>query len=267
MAEYDDWASIYDIVHSGLEGETDFYLNAASEAKGSVLELGCGTGRITVPIAAMGITIIGLDFSRPMLDQCSAKWADVQGAAPIADDKLELIHADMSAFELDRKFSLIIMPYRSFMHLLNFYEQLACLQCVAQHLDEDAQFIMNIWVPSAAYIYAYKAVSDEPEPTSIDTYQNRKDGGTIEHYHSVVCDEFAQQLREEHLFIAMDKDGGEVSRKRLPLTRTWIFVREMHNLIEASSLEVESVFGDFDRCPLTPNATESVWVLKLRTDQ
>lgn len=265
MAEFDDWASVYDVVHSGLPGEADFYVKAASEAKGSVLELGCGTGRIAVPIAGRGISVVGLDLSRSMLDRCTAKWEDARRASGIKEDKLELVQADMSAFELGRRFSLIMMPYRSFMHLLRFREQFGCLESVAEHLERDGRFIMNIWVPSAAYIHAYRSVSEGPEHVHIDTYQDGRDGGAIEHYHSVYCDEFEQRLLEEHLFVTVDRDGGEISRKCLTLTRTWITVREMHNLVAASPLEVEAVFGDFAQSPLTANSTESVWVLKRRT--
>lgn len=267
MAEYDDWASLYDIVHSGLEGETEFYVDAACKTKGSVLELACGTGRITLPVAMRGIPIVGLDLSQPMLDRCTAKWNDACGASEVPHDKLQLVQADMSAFELDQQFSLIIMPYRSFMHLLKYREQLDCLECIAAHLEPEGRFIMNIWVPSAAYIYAYGSVPEESEPTHIDKYQNGKDGNTIEHYHSVYCNEFEQRLEELHIFVVLDKDGGEVSRKHLPLTRTWITLREMRNLIAVSSLEVEGVFGDFDKSPLTKKSTESVWVLKHRSPQ
>jgi SAM-dependent methyltransferase len=262
MAEFDDWAAIYDIVHSGLPGELNYYLALPHQAEGRVLELGCGTGRIAVKLAEAGIRTVGLDLSRPMLDACASKWVSISGEGNLPSETLVLIQADMSAFDLDQKFPLIIMPYRSFMHLLRFKEQLACLECIANHLEDGGRFIMNIWKPTAGYIHAFSSAPDEPEYSHIDTYQNSGVPGKIDHYHSVFCDEFEQSLVEEHVFITVDDEGEEQGRKALPLLRTWLTVREMHNLIAASSLEVESVFGDFSETPIYSGSTESIWVLK-----
>jgi SAM-dependent methyltransferase len=264
MPEFDSWADLYDIVHSGLPGEAEYYVEAAKRAVGDVLELGCGTGRVAIPIAASGISTTGLDLSRPMLDQCVKKWSGVCVEHGYNDDGLTLIQGDMTTFDLGRRFPLIVMPYRSFMHLRRSHDQLNCLERVAAHLEDDGRFIMNIWVPATMYIYAFGAAQDEPEYNHVDTYDAPDSEGTLEHYHTVHCDEFNQQMIEDHLFITKNRTEDEVSRKSLPLVRTWIGVREMANLIEASSLEVESVFGDFDESPLGAMSTESIWVLKRR---
>lgn len=264
MAEFDDWAAVYDIVHAGLPGELDFYVKAASETTGNVLELGCGTGRITVPIAELGKTIVGLDISRPMLDRCMEKWTASCQVSGVSKDRLKLVQDNMSTFCLNETFSLIILPYRSFMHLLRSEEQRSCLEKIAEHLDDGGRFIMNMWVPSAAYIYAYSEKPETSEYARIDTYEETDTDHSIEHFHSVFCNEFEQRMVEEHLFVTVDKDGGEVTQKCLPLMRTWITVREMNNLIAASPLEVDAVWGDFSASPFSEGATESIWVLKKR---
>lgn len=264
MAEFDAWAAIYDRVHPGLPGEAEFYIRQAADLHGTVLELGCGTGRIAIPIARSGTPVVGLDISKTMLQRCDAKWR-AESAIPSSDSPLlRLVQADMATFELRETFSRIIMPYRSFMHLLRTSEQRKCLDRIAAHLETNGRFILNVWVPSAQYINAFSVHRANQEFTLIANLQDEDTGEALEHYHTVRCKELTQQMIEEHLFVSKDVQGQEVERKVLPLVRTWIGVREMHNLIAASPLEVVEVLGNFDGSPLQPDSTESIWILKRR---
>src|SRR6266404_7491436 len=115
-AQYSDFATIY-------QQRTDkgFYLARARETKGPVLELGCGTGRILVPIAQAGVDITGLDGSPAMLDLCRVSLRD----AALSN---EVVPGDMRNFDLGRKFALITIPFRPFQHLLDPPDQVACLE-------------------------------------------------------------------------------------------------------------------------------------------
>ena len=259
MAEYDSWAKLYDLVHPGLADESDFYEHEALHCGGAVLELGCGTGRIAIPIAQQGVRVVGLDISSSMLDVCGQKWDE---ASAKVENTLNLVQGDMSDFSLEDTFSLVMMPYRSFMHLLDFKAQLSCLNCVAAHLEPDGRFIMNTWVPSAAYIYAFGSGQEELEVNLIETYSLDEAGMTLEHYHSVEYEEFEQRMVEEHLFVSKNAQGEEMERESLPLVRNWFTVREMNNLIAASALEIDCVWGSFDRTPLKAGDTEAIWVLR-----
>ena len=259
MAEFDAWVHHYDTVHKGLEGEEAFYLEETKKCSGKILELGCGTGRITIPIALQGKSVVGLDISQPMLDECARKWGN---ESHTNHKNLTLIQGDMSDFDLGEQFPLIIMPYRSFMHLLTQKQQINCLNRIADHLEPGGLFIMNTWVPSAAYIYAFGSSTDESEFNQIDTYEQDTDGGVIEHYHNVQYHEFSQHMYEEHLLITKNSKNESIKKEILPLVRTWFTVREMKNLIIASELMIESVWGSFDRTPIDETHTEAIWVLK-----
>jgi len=120
-----------------------FYLQLARQAAAAghaVLELGCGTGRITLPIAREGIEIVGLDNAPAMLDVARRK---------AAAEELELpwVEADMRDFRLDRRFGLVIVPYRSFLHLLTPEDQASCLATVRQHLLPGGRLALNFFVP------------------------------------------------------------------------------------------------------------------------
>jgi SAM-dependent methyltransferase len=264
MAEFDGWAEFYDLVHAGLPGEAEFYLKRAMGCGGDVLELACGTGRVAISVARSGLGVVGLDLSRPMLERCEIKWSEARDQSPNSVGTLELVHDDMRTFDLKRRFDRIIMPYRSFMHLLRPEDQLACLERVAAHLEPDGRFIMNMWIPSVAYIYAFSTAPPEQEYTHIDTYSLDGSEDVIEHYHSVRCDVMNQLLTEAHRLITLDIQEKEVARTGLPLQRAWISVREMQNLIAASPLEIEALYGGFDESAINAESTESVWVLKKR---
>ncbi|MBP7690373.1 MAG: class I SAM-dependent methyltransferase [Anaerolineales bacterium] len=139
-------AELYDLVHLGpWKGELEFYQRQAARLGPRVLELACGTGRLTVPLAQHGLTMTGLDLSPAMLARARAKAA-YAGAA------LELTQADMRAFTLGRRFDLIFIPINSLCHLLTRPDVEACFQCVRAHLEPHGRFIIDVFNPSFAIL-------------------------------------------------------------------------------------------------------------------
>lgn len=136
-----DWyernARRYDRLEPGLDGDIAFYVGLAGRWAPPVLELGCGTGRVTLAIADAGIPIVGLDRSAAMLREARCK------AGTRRD--VDWILADMRSFALRRRFGLIVIPFRSFMHLLTCDDQRAVLRCVHDHLEAGGVLALNIF--------------------------------------------------------------------------------------------------------------------------
>jgi SAM-dependent methyltransferase len=127
--------------------DVPFYLDLARQAAAAghaVLELGCGTGRVTLAIAREGIDIVGLDNAPPMLDIARRK-ATLEGV------ELTWVEADMGRFHLDRLFSLVIIPYRSFLHLLTDEDQASCLEAIRNHLVPGGRLALSFFVPPFAF--------------------------------------------------------------------------------------------------------------------
>jgi ubiquinone/menaquinone biosynthesis C-methylase UbiE len=103
---YEYVADHYDILTSGLEGDLDFYVGLAREAEPPVLELGCGTGRVAIPIARAGVQIVGLDSSPPMLAKAQERSNGLTN--------VRWVEGDMREFDLPDRFGLVIIPYRAF---------------------------------------------------------------------------------------------------------------------------------------------------------
>src|SRR5204862_6453738 len=107
---YDAIAELYDPWSASVVEDVDFYLGEARRSGGPVLELGIGTGRIAVPIAADGLRVIGIDSSRAMLDVCARR-------AALAGVDLDLRVGDLRAPPVRERVPLVIGPSRSSLHL------------------------------------------------------------------------------------------------------------------------------------------------------
>jgi SAM-dependent methyltransferase len=135
-------ADLYDLVHLGpWKGEAEFYMRQAERWGRRALELACGTGRLTLPLAAHGLQITGLDLSPAMLARARAK-------AAAAGTAIEFVQADMRDFRLGQQFDLIFIPVNSICHLLTREDVEACLRCVRAHLQPRGRFIVDVFNPS-----------------------------------------------------------------------------------------------------------------------
>jgi len=121
-------ARLYDqIIPYRDRPDVDFFVDAAIQSGGSVLEVGCGTGRVLIPTAREGIPITGLDLSEHMLDICRQKLKEEPREV---QDRAILIQGDMRVFSLGKTFSLVTTPFRPFQHLLTVEDQLSCLSSI-----------------------------------------------------------------------------------------------------------------------------------------
>src|SRR3990172_3774670 len=151
---YDLLAHFYDLENADFIEDLDFWVGLAKESGGPVLELGCGSGRVTQQIAPAGITIVGLDHSEPMLALARAKLNRKSEVAARAT----LVCGDMTNFNLaptpnsnPHHFPLIIVPFNTFMHLLTVTDQLAMLTCSRKHLITGGKLVLDLTNPASAY--------------------------------------------------------------------------------------------------------------------
>ena len=117
IADYYDESPIV----RGRVGDVAFYRDAVHEFGDPVLELGCGTGRITLALAEAGHRVTGLDISERMLERCNQKRA---GLRTESRERAHLVQGDMTRFDLGEKFKLVIIPFRPMQHLLEIEQQI-----------------------------------------------------------------------------------------------------------------------------------------------
>ena len=254
-ADFDRWALYYDLVHTGLPGEAAFYVKEALNGEGAVLEVGCGTGRIAIAMALAGSEVTGLDFSPAMLQLCRAK---LEQAQPV-QGRLDTVQADMRAFDLGRRFQLVAMPYRTFMHLLTPRDQERCLACIRGHMAEDARLVFNVWAaPSAAVARMTRSRAFQP----VDRYVLEAEELVVEHACAVDVDWNRQRMIEQHYLRELGVDGAVVHETLLPLDRRWSRREELEALLPQAGLRVESVLGDFQGAAFGPESSELIVVAR-----
>ena len=142
-ASLDDWANLYDSVYSYVRQDIPFYVQEALNSGGPVLELGCGTGRVSSAIAKTGVDLVGIDSSSKMLEVAQHKM----NALPKASGAISLVEADMRDFSLDQRFPLIIIPFRGFLSLLTVGDQTKTLLNIKRHLTPNGRLVFNVFVP------------------------------------------------------------------------------------------------------------------------
>jgi SAM-dependent methyltransferase len=231
-------AAAYDAEHAGDDITRDdipFYVGLAREAAAgghSVLELGCGTGRVTLPIACAGVRVTGLDSSAEMLAVARGRALDAMNP--------RWVLADMASFQLDERFGLVIIPFRSFLLLLTVEEQESCLRCVRDHLVDGGRLAFNIFNPRVAEEMARMAV----EPKARERIRRRGDDGA--------------RSREAH------RSGGSavIARPERNLRLRHVHRCEMERLLNAAGFGMEGLHGWFDRRPFEDASGEMVFVAR-----
>ena len=149
-ADYDAYnsselAEIYDAVYADRDDRA--FWAAMAPADGAILELACGTGRVLLPLARAGHEIVGLDLSAQMVERCRAHLADEPAAVR---ERVRLVQADMTSFELGRRFALVTSPFRGFQHVTSVERQLACLGRCHAHLASHGRLVLDLFNPTTA---------------------------------------------------------------------------------------------------------------------
>jgi SAM-dependent methyltransferase len=238
MAPSDDYdASIarnYDAEYAVIRdpsGDRTFYAELAREQGGPVLELGCGTGRVLLPIAEGGVPCVGVDLSGNMLDVLRAK-------KPPAN--LELVQASMTDFDLGaRRFALIFSAFRCFQHLCTVDEQLATLACIRRHLAPGGVFAFDVFVPNLARM----AIEHEPEAEDV----RAPDGDAEVRRFTEVHRDYVTQLMTLKMRHERWQGDAKLSEGRTELRLRWFFRYELEHLLARAGFAVVALYGGFDR--------------------
>jgi SAM-dependent methyltransferase len=251
VSSYDaipDFGVLYDSVPLyAARQDVGFYVEEAKSARGPVLELGCGTGRILLPIARAGSTIVGIDGSREMLARCRRKLA----AEPAAVQQRVTLHQrDAADFDLGAAFSLVIAPFRIVQHLTTIDAQLRFLGAVGRHLAPNARFIFDVFNPYFAKLVS--ADGSEHEDTPALTLP---DGRTLRRSARVVRVRWIDQVSESELIYYVDD-----TRYVQAFEMRWYLAAELEHLLARAGFRVRAMYGDFARGPVVDGCPELVLV-------
>ena len=239
----------YDATYAALRdgsGDANWYLGLAREASGPVLELGCGTGRVLLPVAQEGIACTGLDASPAMLDVFRHKNPP---------DNLRLVTGTLQTFDLgDERFALIFSAFRVFQHLYTVEDQLACLARVRTHLAPGGALAFDAFVPSLNRM----AILHEPE---VEDARFEQQGDEIVRYVSVRRN-IPEQLTQVSMRYERRRGGDVVANETVEFQMRHFFRYELEHLLERAGFDQIELFGDFDGTPFGEGATSFVVVAR-----
>jgi SAM-dependent methyltransferase len=229
---YDTIAELYDPWSVSVVEDVGFYLEEARRSGGPVVELGVGTGRIAVPIAADGTRVIGVDSSRGMLDVCARR-------AALAGVDIDLRVGDLRDPPVRERVPLVIAPFRSLLHMHTEADRRAVLVSVRELLVPGGRFVFDVFAPG----------KEDIEQTH-DRWLEREPGI----FENALWDE-----KRRILTLTVRGNGTQTT-----MQVSWLPPQEWRRLLEATGFEIEACYGWFDRGPYK-GGEDTIWVAKPRT--
>jgi SAM-dependent methyltransferase len=228
---YDAIAELYDPWSRSVVEDVAFYVQEARKASPPVVELGVGTGRIAVPIAAEGISVIGVDSSAGMLAVC-AERARLAGV----EDRLDLRLGDLRDPPVDGPVELVICPFRSFLHLEDDDERQAALAAVNRLLAPGGRLAFDVFAPG----------KDDIEQTH-GRWLEREPGI----HERALWDEERRRL-------VLSVRGAD---SETTMSLAWLGPEEWQALLLGAGFEIEAHYGWFDRSRWR-GGEDSIWIAR-----
>ena len=241
-------ANIYDGMNTDL-ADLHFYKRWLPKSKDArILELCCGTGRLTLPIAKDGYNITGVDYTSSMLDQAKIKASE-------AGLEIRFIEADIRTLNLQDKYDLVFIPFNSIHHLYKNEDLFRAFNVVKNHLKEGGLFLLDCFNPNIQYI-----VEGEKEPKEIAAYTT-DDGREVLIKQTMRYESKTQINRIEwHYFI-----NGEFNSIQ-NLDMRMFFTQELASYLEWSGFHIIHKYGGFKAEVCNDNSGKQVFVCQYKSD-
>jgi SAM-dependent methyltransferase len=231
VSAYDRIAHLYDPWSRSVVEDVGFYVDEAVRSGGPVVELGVGTGRIAVPVAAAGVRVVGVDTSEGMLSIAAAQ-AELAGVA----DLIDLRRGDMRDPPVTGTFPLVACPFRSLLHMETDADRRAALRAIHGLLAPAGRFVFDVFAPGA----------DDIAETH-DRWLEREPG---------IWERASWDARSRRLVLRVRGDDAEAE-----MSLAWLSVGEWRALLAEEGFRVDALYGWFDRSPWR-GGEDSVWVCR-----
>jgi SAM-dependent methyltransferase len=244
---WDDYAPFYDWENAQTVARRDvaFWQRLAAAQDGRVLELGCGTGRITVPVAKTGARVIGIDRSAPMLARAQQRLRRARVAAGLLRGDIRQL-----PFRRASRFALVMAPYGILQSLTRERDLAATLDAVAGVLTRGGLFAIDL-------------VPDLPRWSEYDRRVSLS--GKRGRGHLTLTESVRQDRRRRLTIFDQEYEeriGQTRTVRRFSLTFRTVSVPQMGSRLEAAGFKVDAVLGDYAGGPWDPRA--DVWVVIAR---
>jgi len=233
LSAYDPIARLYDPWSASVVEDISFYVDEAVAARGPVVELGVGTGRIAIPSALAGVHVIGVDSSPGMLAVCGERGREA-GVGPLLDLRL----GDLRRPPVDERVRLVTCPFRAYLHLPSDEDRLEALRAAGRLLEPGGRLVFDVFTPSDEDITETNGLWLEREPA--------------------IWERADWDLERQTLTLSVRGATGEST-----MILWWLAPERWHALLAEAGFAVDACYGWFDRRPYT-GGEDSVWIASQR---
>ncbi len=233
--DFDIYARFYDPDLGDLDADLQMYRQFAARSDSPILELGCGTGRVLVPLARQGYRITGIDASAAMLEKARDKVT-----AEALHERVTLVVQEMGELELEERFNLAFAALNSFAHLHTTDDQLAALARIRRHLNPGGLLVLDMFNPDLARLLdargqvALSKVMDGPGA-----------GRRTMRFFTDEVDLERQLIHTTYIVDEIDAKG-QVKRTLFPFSLRYVFRYELELLLRHAGFQVEAIYGSYD---------------------
>lgn len=259
----DAWA--YDIATGPYSEDLLYWEGLVAELRPKrVLDLGCGTGRISFALARAGMAarpdfeLVGLDLSVPFLDRARDRLV---ATFPAAAGAVRFVEGDMADFSLAGRFDLIVLGFNNLSYLIEAEQRTACLAAVRRHLADDGRFAIDLQTPDLALLAeaqraVFPAVRHELE------WRDPAPGVSrfVSFFKTTSYDAATQTETTSHYWEIYHADGRHQSLVK-ELTWHHYFPCELRGLLHGSGLVAAAEYGDYDRTPFSATSSRYCWIM------
>ena len=238
----------YDLEHGDGEEDDAFYQRLVQRhGARSLVELGCGSGRITLPLAEMAddqdLRITGIDLSDDMLAQAEAKIA---GLPATCRARVRLLKQDMRTFCMDPPVDLVIVPCSTMAHVLDLDDQLAVWRAARASLVPGGRFVVDLTMPNLT-AYVDSMASPPRALVEMDIDHESNDGQRrLIRYKTIRYEAHRQRAHVHFLYDSFEGDDDEQARRSISDFESHVyFPRELELLFRYTGFEIEATYGGY----------------------
>jgi SAM-dependent methyltransferase len=241
---------LYHAHHNRHLEDLPFWLDLVAKVGDPVLELGCGTGRILIPMAQAGYRSFGLDHDLSMLKFLQAN------ISPYIQNVPKIYAADICAFNLAAQFPLIILPCNTY-SMLNDDQRSACLCCVRKHLLKMGVFAVSMPNPQL-----FANLPNQSSPELENEFFHPVTGNPVQ-----VSSSWQRKKNTFNLAWIYDQifPDGTIDRTVVNTVQQIVPLKTYEDEIESVGLKVDQVFGDFDQSTFTKDSTDLILLIRHRS--
>lgn len=248
LAHYED-PFLYESAFQHRHHDVEYFADLADRVGGPVLEYGCGSGRATLPIAARGIDVTGVDASAAMLrvleQRATSSPTSLAGARRVGGSaghhgRIRLVEGDLRKMRLQCRFPLILATFNVVAHMRDRTDMAAFLQRVREHLAPGGLFVFDFAIPHPEEVEA-----DPDEAFPAPRFEHPETGEWIRHTERFRYDVPSQELRIENEYAV----EGSRDAITVPLILRQWFPREMEALLAYEGFDVQ-LFADYTEHPI-----------------